>query len=179
MPSSVCPRQKFHCCQIASGSPHESSEIVPQQPGCHVQQDWMLNCASVSSRISPDLPPCFSSCSPEPPLLSVTPQPHVLLKETLNEFDQSSGRAVRGLLSQKENDFHHEKQVSVDSNQSRGIFQFCLSSGRRCLPECKIECDHRELFSLLVQVTSEMCNVVVPLLKVELDQGGSLVSPVL
>ena len=29
---SVCPRQNFHCCQNASGNPHESSEIVPQQP---------------------------------------------------------------------------------------------------------------------------------------------------
>ena len=58
MPRSVCPRPKFHCCQIASGNPHELSEIVPQL-GSRAQQDWMLNCASVSSRISPDLPAIF------------------------------------------------------------------------------------------------------------------------
>ena len=58
---------------------------------------------------------------------SVTPQPYVLVKESLNEFDQSSGRVVSGLLSHNGNDFH-EKHVSVDSDQSRGIFLFCLSS---------------------------------------------------
>ena len=71
MPRSVCPRQNFYCCQIASGNPHESSEFVPQQPEWHAQQDWMLNCASVSSRISPDLPPYFSLCLPEPPLPAI------------------------------------------------------------------------------------------------------------
>ena len=38
-PRSVCPRQKFHSSQIASGNTHESSEIVPQQLGSHAQQD--------------------------------------------------------------------------------------------------------------------------------------------
>ena len=33
---------------------------------------------------------------------------------------------------------------------------FCLSTGIRCLHECKIECDHRELFSLLAQITTQM-----------------------
>ena len=49
------------------GAVTESSENVPQQPGWHAQQDWMLNCASVSSPISQDLPPCVSPCLPEPP----------------------------------------------------------------------------------------------------------------
>ena len=61
--------------------------------------------------------------------LSVTPQSYVLVKETLNEFDQSSGKVVSGLLSQKGMTFTN-KQVSVDSNQSRGIFLFCFSTGR-------------------------------------------------
>ena len=110
-------------------------------------------------------------------------------------------RIVSGLFSQNRNDFD-EKQVSVDSNESRGIFLFCFSTGRRCLHGCEVKCDHMELFSLLAQVTTEMwvifptsqwhiahttaqavsgspCGVVVPLEKVELDQGGSLVSPVL
>ena len=117
MPRSVCPRQKFHCCQIASGSPHESSEIVPQQLGSHAQQDSMMNCASVSSRISPDLPPCFHfACQSHRCRFSVTPQPYVLVKETLNEFEESSGRIVRGLLHQNRNDFH-ERQVSVNKQR--------------------------------------------------------------
>ena len=67
------------------------------------------------------------------------------------EFDQSSGRVVSGLLSQ-ENDFH-EKKVSA----TKVMAHFCsFSIDRRCLHECKIECDHRELFSFLAQVTAEM-----------------------
>ena len=67
-PDRLVPRQKFHHCQSASGNPHESSEIVPRQPGWHAQQDWVLNCALVSSPISPDLPPWFSPCVSAPPL---------------------------------------------------------------------------------------------------------------
>ena len=116
----------------------------------------MLNCASVSSRISPYLPPMFFTLfASHRCRLSVTPQPYVLVKETLNEFDQSSGRTVSGLPSQNRNDLH-EKQVTIDSNESPGIFLFCLSTDRRCLHECEVKCDHRELFSLLAQVTTEM-----------------------
>ena len=66
----ICAKSFTHC-QSASGSPHESSEPVLQQLGQHAQQDWMLNCVSMSSRISQDLPPSVSPCWPEPPLLAV------------------------------------------------------------------------------------------------------------
>ena len=141
MPRSVCPRQKFHCCQIASGSLHESSEIVPQQLGSHAQQDSMLNCASAHFTRSPAMFFTLFARATVAGSLRHT-QPYVLVKETLNEFDQSSGRIVSGLLHQNRNDFH-EKQVSVDSNESRGIFLFCLSTGRRCLHECEVKCDDR------------------------------------
>ena len=75
--------------------------LFPQQLGSHAQQDSMMNCASVSSRISPDLPAMFftlfarATVARSPSHL----QPYVLVKETLNEFDQSSGRVFSGLLS--------------------------------------------------------------------------------
>ena len=143
MPRSVCPRQKSHCCQSASGNPRESSEIVPQQ-------------LLIARSAGLDAELCFGRlefhqvsrhvfhfvCQSHRCRLSVTPQPYVFVKE----FEQSSGRKVRGLLSQNRNDFH-SKQVSVDSNESRGIFLFCFSTNRRCLHECEVKCDHRELFS--------------------------------
>ena len=122
-----CPdrfvRAKSFTAENASGNPHESPEIVPQQPGWHAQQDSMLNCASVSSRISPDLPPCFFHfvCQSHRCRLSVTPQPFVLVKEILNEFDQSSGRVVSGLLS------HFTKNKSA-STATRVVAYFCSVS---------------------------------------------------
>ena len=88
------------------------------------------------------------------------------------------------------------KSISNSTATSRGIFVICFSIGRRCLHEYCVKCDHKEMFSLLAQVTAEMwvifptshdaqltprCTrqIVVPLQRVELDQRASLVSPVL
>ena len=55
MPRQVCPHQKPHHCQSASGTPHEWSEFDPPQLGQHAQQDWKQNCGSASSTVSPIL----------------------------------------------------------------------------------------------------------------------------
>ena len=86
----------------------------------------MLNCASVSSRISPDLPPCFFTLFAR---ATVVGSPSHL--SPVAEWSAVS-------FSQKGHGFH-DKQVSVHSNQSRGMFLFGLSTGRRCLHESKIE----------------------------------------
>ena len=58
--------------------------------------------------------------------LSVTSQSYMFVKETFDEFDQSSGRVLGRPLSHKGDGFH-EEQICVHSNQCRGIFLFCLS----------------------------------------------------
>ena len=76
----------------------------------------MLNCASVSSRISPGLPPCFYFvCQSHRSRLSVTPKPYVLVKETLNEFDQSSGRVVNAQKIQHNTEHATQEQEKQDA----------------------------------------------------------------
>ena len=70
-PLWVCQFQKFHYCQSASGNPRESSEFVLRQFGKRAQQGLMLNCASESSQVSQDHPPCVSPCLRELPLLAL------------------------------------------------------------------------------------------------------------
>ena len=74
--------------------------------------------------------------------LSVTPQPYVLVKETLIEFDQSSGRIVSGLLA---------------STATRVVAYFFSVSP---LPDVVFTNAKSNaitgLFSLLAQVTTEM-----------------------